>query len=150
MVVGGEMVVLVDWEWVEVVVDEQGTSVVELELVELVGPVPVVVVVVDDDVVVLPGRSVVVVAAVVVVVPGGRALGHPNELATDANTVPTPGKPPNDACRDWSNPQIVSRIDASSCDMTGRSTSCVDAAAGEPRRRNAHTTTHNRLRRSLA
>jgi hypothetical protein len=142
--------VLVDWERVELVVDEQGTSVVEVELVELVGPVPVVEVVVDDDVVVLPGRSVVVVATVVVVVPGGGAPGHPNEPATDANTVPTPGKPPNDICSDWSNPQIVSRIDASSCDMTGRSTTWVDPAAGVPRRSNAHTTRHNRLRSSLA
>jgi len=88
MVVGGKAVV--DWEIVDVVVDGHGASVVEL--LEVVGPVPVVggVVVLDD--VVLPGGVVVVVGAVVVVVPGGGALGHPRELAIDANSGAAPGK----------------------------------------------------------
>ena len=120
MVVGGEMVVLVDWDMVEVVVDAQGTSVVEL-----VGPVPVVggmdeEVLDGKNVVVVPGVMVVVVVdEVVVVVPGGgTTLGHPSDSATDANTVPAPGKPANAACSDRSNSQMGSRTDGSSCVTT--------------------------------
>ena len=147
---GGKIVDVVDWEMVEVVVDGQGTSVVEL-----VGPVPVVGGVVEDEVagksvVVVPGATVVVVAAVVVVVPDGGPVGHPNDLASDANTVPAPGKLPNAACSDCSNRQIGSRMDASSCDTTGSFTTCVDPAAGMPRRSSAHTRRHSPLRRRPA
>ena len=116
MVVGGKMVeVVVDCGVVEVVVDEQGTSVVEL-----VGTGPVVgvgkdeVVLEGKRVVVVPGVTVVVVDEVVVVVPGGGALGHPSASATDSNTGPAPGKPAKTARSDWSNWQMGSRMVGSS------------------------------------
>jgi hypothetical protein len=68
-------------------VDRHETSVVEV--LDVVGPVPVVGGVVID-VVVLAG-GVVVVGAAVVVVPGGGAVGHPSELAIDANSGAAPG-----------------------------------------------------------
>ena len=96
--------VVVDCGMVDVVVDEQGTSVVEL-----VGTGPVVGVGKDEEVlegksvVVVPGVTVVVVEEVVVVVPGGGALGHPSASASDPNTVPAPGKPANAARSDTSS-----------------------------------------------
>ena len=131
---------------VEVVVDEQGTSVVEL-----VGPVPVVdvIVVLGASVVVVPGATVVVVAAVVVVVPGGTPA-HPNELATDAKIAFAPGKPPNTTCSDWSNRQIGSRKEVSSWATTWPCPTGEDPAAGMPRRSATHNIRPNRLRRRLA
>jgi hypothetical protein len=81
---------VVDWGIVEVVVDGHETSVVEV--LDVVGPVPVVGGVLVLDVVVLAGGVVVVVGAAVVVVPGGGVVGHPSELAIDANSGPAPGK----------------------------------------------------------
>lgn len=131
---------------VEVVVDEQGTSVVEL-----VGPPTMVelVVVLERSVVVVPGATVVVVAAVVVVVPGGTPA-HPNELATDAKIALTPGKPPNATCRDWSNRQIGSRKEVSSWATIWPCATGDDPAAGIPRRSTTHNTRPSRLRRRLA
>jgi hypothetical protein len=141
------MVELVDdWDMVELVVDEQGTSVVGL--VEVVGPVPVVGGVVDDDVV-LPGKSVVVVA-VVVVVPDGGIVEHPNTPASDPSTAPAPGRPAKVACSDRSSWQIGSRMDGSSCERTGSLTTCVDTAAGIPRTSAPLTKRHSPRRRRLA
>ena len=136
--------VVVDWEVVEVVVDEHGTSVVEL-----VGPVPVVGVVPGKSVVVVPGPTVVVVAAVVVVVPGGTPA-QPSELATDAKIALAPGKPAKVTCSDCSTRQIGSRKEVSSCAVTAPSATGADPAAGMPRRSATHNTRPNRLRRRLA
>lgn len=146
MVVGGKMVELeVDGA---MVVDWHCTSVVEL--LDVVGPVPVVGGVAVLDVVVLAGGCVVVgVGAVVVVVPGGGALGHPKELAIDANSGAAPGRLAKATCSDLSNPQIGSRATGSSCDTTRPPTTGEDPAAGVPRRSAPHTKTPTRLRRSV-
>lgn len=92
----------------DVVVGQGGSAV---ELVELVGPVPVVggmvvrSVVLPGKIVVVVGGTTVVVGSAVVVVPVGT-VEHPRELARDPSTVPTPANLPKAACSDRSRPQI--------------------------------------------